>query len=70
MWLDDTLCYSCAYFKSEDESLHQAQLNKIDHLLNKLELKENETLLDIGCGWGCLLISAAKNIKLKELESH
>ena len=49
LWLDDTLCYSCAYFKHEDESLHQAQLNKIDHLLAKLQLKEGESLLDIGC---------------------
>lgn len=65
LWLDDTLCYSCAYFKNEDETLYQAQLNKIDHLLNKLELKENETLLDIGCGWGCLLITAAKKYKVK-----
>lgn len=65
LWLDDTLCYSCAYFKNEHESLHQAQLNKIDHLLKKLQLKENETLLDIGCGWGCLLITAAKKYKVK-----
>lgn len=65
LWLDDTLCYSCAYFKQEDESLHQAQLNKIDYLLAKLELKEGESLLDIGCGWGCLLITAAKKYKIK-----
>ena len=65
LWLDDTLCYSCAYFKHEDESLHQAQLNKIDHLLAKLQLKEGESLLDIGCCWGCLLITAAKKYKVK-----
>ena len=65
LWLDDTLCYSCAYFKHEDESLHQAQLNKIDHLLAKLQLQEGESLLDIGCGWGCLLITAAKKYKVK-----
>lgn len=65
LWLDDTLCYSCAYFKHEDDSLHQAQLQKIDHLLKKLNLHENETLLDIGCGWGCLLITAAKKYKVK-----
>lgn len=67
LWLDDTLSYSCAYFKNENESLGEAQLNKIHHLLKKLNLSEKMTLLDIGCGWGALLIEAAKLYKIKGL---
>ena len=67
IWLDDTLSYSCAYFKNENESLGEAQLNKIHHLLKKLNLREGITLLDIGCGWGALLIEAAKLYKIKGL---
>lgn len=60
LWLDGTLTYSCAYFKSKDETLEQAQLNKYDHLCRKLRLKAGETLVDIGCGWGGMMIHAAK----------
>ena len=67
LWLDDTLSYSCAYFKNENESLGEAQLNKIHHLLKKLNLREGITLLDIGCGWGALLIEAVKLYKIKGL---
>lgn len=67
IWLDDTLCYSCAYFKNENESLYDAQMNKINHILKKLNLSEGLTLLDIGCGWGGLLIEAAKQYKVKGL---
>ena len=65
LWLDDSMTYSCAYFKSPDDSLTQAQKNKVEHILHKLDLKEGETLLDIGCGWGELIISAAKEYKVK-----
>lgn len=67
IWLDDTLSYSCAYFKNENESLYNAQMNKINHILKKLNLSEGLTLLDIGCGWGGLLIEAAKQYKVKGL---
>lgn len=60
LWLDKTMSYSCGYFVHEDDSLEQAQRNKVDYILKKLYLKENMTLLDIGCGWGFLLIEAAK----------
>lgn len=60
LWLDETMSYSCAYFKNEDDSLFEAQQNKIHYILDKLYLKEGMTLLDIGCGWGFLLIEAAK----------
>ncbi|MFH1992622.1 MAG: cyclopropane-fatty-acyl-phospholipid synthase family protein [Pseudomonadota bacterium] len=60
LYLDKTMTYSCAYFKSPDDSLEQAQLNKYEHIARKLLLKPNESLLDIGCGWGGMLIYAAQ----------
>lgn len=60
LWLDESLSYSCAYFKEESDTLHDAQINKIDRILKKLYLKPGMKLLDIGCGWGSLLIRAAK----------
>jgi cyclopropane-fatty-acyl-phospholipid synthase len=65
LWLDDTMTYSCGYFKSPDDTLSTAQKNKINHILKKLDLKEGQTLLDIGCGWGELIIAAAKDYKVK-----
>ena len=60
LWLDETMSYSCGYFRHEDDTLYQAQVNKADYILEKLYLKEGMNLLDIGCGWGFLLIEAAK----------
>lgn len=60
LWLDDTMSYSCGYFLNDKDSLYQAQVNKVDYILKKLSLKEGMSLLDIGCGWGFLLIEAAK----------
>lgn len=65
LWLDDTLSYSCGYFMNEDDTLYKAQVNKVDYILKKLYLEEGMTLLDIGCGWGFLLIEAAKKYKIK-----
>ncbi|MBU2700299.1 cyclopropane-fatty-acyl-phospholipid synthase [Sporomusaceae bacterium BoRhaA] len=60
LWLDKTMSYSCAYFKTAKDSLYQAQLQKIDHILKKINLKPGEKLLDIGCGWGWVIIRAAQ----------
>jgi cyclopropane-fatty-acyl-phospholipid synthase len=59
LFLDRNMVYSCAYFKGESDSLDQAQVQKLDHILNKLMLREGEQFLDIGCGWGALIIRAA-----------
>ncbi len=61
LWLDKGLNYSCAYFGCEDDSLEQAQLRKIHHTLHKLRLRPGQRLLDIGCGWGSLVIEAARS---------
>lgn len=60
LWLDDTMSYSCGYFKNANDSLYDAQVNKVDYILEKLYLQKGMSLLDIGCGWGFLLIEAAK----------
>ena len=60
LWLDETMSYSCGYFKNETDTLYDAQVNKVHYILEKLHLEKGMSLLDIGCGWGFLLIEAAK----------
>jgi cyclopropane-fatty-acyl-phospholipid synthase len=59
-WLDETMTYSSACFPSRSDSLEAAQLHKIHALLDRLDLKPGQRLLEIGCGWGTLAIEAAK----------
>jgi cyclopropane-fatty-acyl-phospholipid synthase len=59
-FLDPAMVYSCAYFEHGDEDLATAQQKKIDHILTKIRLQRGQTLLDIGCGWGALVIRAAQ----------
>lgn len=61
LWLDQRMVYSCAYFKTPDDDIDTAQEQKLDYICRKLRLKAGESLLDIGCGWGGLIIHAAKN---------
>jgi cyclopropane-fatty-acyl-phospholipid synthase len=60
LWLDPAMVYSCAYFPTRSETLDAAQSAKLDHILTKLMLKPGERLLDIGCGWGALVMRAAQ----------
>jgi cyclopropane-fatty-acyl-phospholipid synthase len=67
LFLDKTLTYSCGYFDNETDSLEQAQLNKYEHICRKLALQPDEKLVDIGCGWGGMLIYAAQNYGISGL---
>ena len=60
LWLDENMVYSCAYFKDRTDSLEQAQMQKLDHVLRKIHLQPGQHLLDIGCGWGALILRAAE----------
>jgi len=61
LWLDEQMLYSCAYYEDVDQSLEQAQRNKLEHICRKLRLNSGERLLDIGCGWGALICWAAEH---------
>ncbi|HTT39464.1 MAG TPA: class I SAM-dependent methyltransferase [Burkholderiales bacterium] len=61
LWLDGNRVYSCAYFKSPEDTLDLAQEQKLDHICRKLMLRPGERFLDIGCGWGGLTLWAARN---------
>lgn len=61
LWLDRQMVYSCAYFSRPDEDLDTAQARKLDYICRKLRLRPGERLLDVGCGWGGLVIHAAKH---------
>ena len=60
LWLDRAMVYSCAYFETPETDLDCAQEAKLDHICRKLTLRHQESFLDIGCGWGALVIHAAQ----------
>jgi len=61
LWLDSRMVYSCAYFDNKQQTLDEAQREKLDYLCRKLRLQPGQSLLDIGCGWGALAIHAARH---------
>ena len=67
LWLDQRMVYSCAYFEAADEDLDTGQERKLDYLCRKLRLVPGERLLDIGCGWGGLVIHAAQRYGVQAL---
>jgi len=67
LWLDSNRVYSCAYFRHADDTLDMAQEQKLDHICRKLKLEPGERFLDIGCGWGALVIRAAQRYGVNAL---
>nr|GLL41197.1 Mycolic acid cyclopropane synthase [Ipomoea trifida] len=65
LFLDETMTYSCAVFKSEDEDLKTAQMRKISLLIDKAKISKEHHILEIGCGWGSLAIEAVKRTGCK-----
>ena len=61
LFLDPKRQYSCGYYKNKNDTLETAQNNKIKHIIKKLNIKPNQKVLDIGCGWGSLAIDIAKS---------
>lgn len=61
LWLDGHMVYTCAYFRTPDDDLDTAQVQKLDLVCKKLRLRPGERLLDLGCGWGGLALHAARH---------
>ena len=66
-WLDESMTYSCAFFESNKVSLEEAQRKKREIIYEKLKLKEGDRLLDIGCGWGSIIIESAEKFGVKSV---
>ena len=67
LWLDRNMVYSCAYYRDGTETLDRAQEQKFEHICRKLMLHKGERFLDIGCGWGGLILYAARNYGVQAL---
>ncbi|MEJ2504431.1 MAG: cyclopropane-fatty-acyl-phospholipid synthase [Gemmatimonadota bacterium] len=67
LFLDPRMVYSCAVFRTPDDSLEEAQVRKLDLICRKLRLREGARLLDIGCGWGSLILHAARSYGVRAL---
>jgi cyclopropane-fatty-acyl-phospholipid synthase len=67
LWLDDRMVYSCAYYRSDTDSIDEAQRAKLDLICRKLRLRPGHRLLDVGCGWGALILHAAEHYGVNAL---
>jgi len=65
LWLDRRMVYSCAYYRDGSEDIEAAQVQKLEHICRKLRLKSGDRFLDIGCGWGALVMHAAERHGVK-----
>lgn len=65
LWLDEQMLYTCAYFKTPQTSLEDAQIAKMDHVCRKLRLEPGEEVVEAGCGWGALALHMAKHYGVK-----
>ena len=65
LWLDPRRVYSCGYFRRADDTLAMAQEQKLDHICRKLQLKPGDRFLDVGCGWGALIMWAAEHYQVQ-----
>ena len=65
LWLDESMTYSSGIFEMPDDDLPKAQLNKYKKIIEPMQLNENSSLLEIGCGWGSFSTYVAKNFKAK-----
>jgi cyclopropane-fatty-acyl-phospholipid synthase len=65
LWLDKNMQYTCAFFKTPEDSLEQAQIQKMDLVCKKLQLQPNDFVVEAGCGWGGFAIYAVKNYGVK-----
>ncbi|MGC2160731.1 MAG: class I SAM-dependent methyltransferase [Silvibacterium sp.] len=64
LWLGESMVYSCAYFHDPTQTLDQGQYNKLEHICRKLRLQPQDHFLDIGCGWGSLVLYAARRFSV------
>jgi len=65
LWLDPQMVYSCGYFRDENATLAEAQTAKLHYICRKLRLQPGEHLLDIGCGWGAMILHAARHYDVR-----
>lgn len=65
LWLDESMTYSCAFFESPDKTIEEVQQKKREIIYEKLQLNSGDTLLDIGCGWGSIILESAERFGLK-----
>lgn len=61
LWLDQRMVYSCAYYRRPTDSIDEAQRAKLDLICRKLRLRPGQRFLDVGCGWGALIMHAAQH---------
>lgn len=65
LWLDKQLVYTCAYYESQDMTLEEAQVAKMEHVCRKLQLEPGQTVVEAGCGWGTLALHMARHHGVK-----